>query len=111
MGEVNLAWRRRYFVKEGQMLYYYTLGDLKNRKGRIGLRGALITDTKARGDTEFQIIATSRANRGDGVYYLRANNVSDKVHWMKILNEASHGITLTSSKIEQKQKEEKKKNS
>lgn len=94
-GSKNQRWRSRWFVLDGNNLFYYANKDasLKGEKclGRIALDRCIIINDEIETSLDFHVQTYTQRENGQGLtkarcYALRAENANSKQKWMRELN-------------------------
>lgn len=86
-GAIHKTWRKRYFVLNQHLLYYFDGSSARRPKGVIDLTGCEVMRDMTRGKKHcFQV--SHKKNMQQRIFLLHAKGDDDMKHWMRVINAA-----------------------
>src|SRR6185369_10257249 len=101
-GQINTAWKKRYFILKNDTLFYFKdADDMFHPQGVIYVNGATI-DGDPKNEKSSNVFIIKSSNGKDKVHVLQAESLDEKKQWISAILEKSKG--LNSAKREEELK-------
>eukprot|EP01119_Soliformovum_irregulare_P025245 TRINITY_DN92_c0_g2_i1.p1 TRINITY_DN92_c0_g2~~TRINITY_DN92_c0_g2_i1.p1 ORF type:complete len:736 (+),score=176.03 TRINITY_DN92_c0_g2_i1:89-2296(+) len=103
-GNISRAWKKRWFILSGGILFYYKSDKERKQQGKIVLRGYMVEgDFDDLKEKRYQFVLRPK-DTAQRVFYIYAATGQEKKDWMEVLKNSTQGEKITKQSVEIEEK-------